>query len=112
MGCYGFANRYPEPHGHGIPDHPADPLEGVVALRLHELGTLGERLQDRPFPQGNTSVLLWVAETAIAEAVELRRDRWRRPVPFHAAVNTSIGFAGFFFVAVGAKVSWPISPRP
>lgn len=76
MSCDGFADRYPEPHGHSIPDHSANPLEAVVSIRFYKLVPLGKRLKDRTLPQRNTSVLFRMAEAAIAEAVELRRDGW------------------------------------
>lgn len=87
MFCDGFADRYPELHGHSIPNHSTNPFEAVVSIRFYKLVLLGERLKDRAFPQRNTSILFRMAEAAIAEAVELRRDGRRRLVPLHAAVN-------------------------
>jgi len=72
----GLADRHAESHGHSIPDQSADPLEAVVGTRFYELVPFGKRLEDRTFPQRNTSVLFRMAETPVAEAVELRRDGW------------------------------------
>jgi hypothetical protein len=110
MSRNGSSDRYPQPHRHGIPDHSTDPFERIVGIRSYEPVPAWERLEDRTFPQREPPVLLRMAEAAIAEAVKLRRDGWRRLVPLHAAVNTRITPAAFFSVAIGTKSSWPITP--
>src|SRR5712692_3334457 len=93
-----FADRCPEPHGHGVPNHPADPLETVVGIRFHELVSLGKRLEDRTLTQRKTSVLFRMPEATVAETVELRRDGRRRFVPLHTTVHTRIVLAALFFM--------------
>lgn|SRR6266850_166659 len=110
MSRNGLADRHPEPDGHGVADHLADPFEMELSIRFYELVSFGKRLEHRAFPQGKTSILLRMAEAAIAETVELRRDRRRCLVPFHATVNTRIVLAAFLLMAFGAKPTWPVAP--
>src|SRR6266704_5024008 len=54
--------------------------------------------------------LFRMAEAAIAEAVELCRDRRRGLVPLHATIDTRIVQAALFFMTIGAKFTRPIAP--
>src|SRR5260370_21346344 len=105
-----LADRSCESHGHRVPNHPPDPLEFEVGTPAHELVLLGERLQQRTLPQGEAAILLWMAEATIAETEDLRRDRGRWFVPFHATIDARIVRAGLFLVAVGAKFTGPVAP--
>src|SRR6266481_5068679 len=110
MCCDGLADRHPESHGHGVADHLADPFEMELGIRFYELVSLVKRLEHCAFAQGKTSILLRMAEAAIAETKELRRNRRRRLVPFHAAVNTRIVLAALFLMAFSAKPTRPVAP--
>lgn len=69
-----------------------------------------EGLDYRRLAKRDRSILLRMPEPTVAEAIALRRHRWRRLVPFHAPVDRRISFAGVFLMASRPQLLRPIAP--
>lgn len=86
-----------------LPCFCRDGKELVVARKALEKGALAD---------GNGPVLLGMAETAVAEAVELRRHGRGRLVPAHAAVDAAVGSARWLEMALRHQFRRPVAPSP
>ena len=71
-----------------------------------------EALEDRSLAEGNRPVLLGMTETAVSEAVELRRHRGRRVIPGHPPVDARIGSPRTPLVTIGDEILVPVPPGP
>ena len=101
MALDGLADNLPESDWDSIPDHPADRLDPVFTIRLHELVVPRESLKNRALAKRYCAILLGVAKPSIAETIELCRDRRGWVIPFHTAIDTRIRLASLRLVAFG-----------
>src|ERR1700720_4060790 len=101
----------PEFDGYGVTDEATEDFE-LDGLAIGDEGVrLRESLKDGSFPKRQAAILLRVANPPAAEAVELRRQGGRGPIPHHAAVYPRIAASGVASMAVGDEPLRPVAPR-
>jgi len=104
------SNGATEIDGNRVSNEPPEHSEVHLAIPGDERVVAWKALQDRRLPQRNGSMLVWMAEPAISEAVALGRHRGRWFVPFHAPIHARIRATGLRSVAFSDQLLRPVAP--
>src|SRR4051812_18507369 len=106
----GFAYNLSQSHRHRVANQSTNRSHTVIAALPNEFIVLGKGLEDRSFAQRDGAILRRMTEASVSKSKKLRCDGGRGLLPFHAAIDAGVRFAGFFLVAVGDKTGRPVAP--
>jgi len=94
LGFQVFENTSPDDasksNGHSISYKSAQMMKCDWIVGSRKPVASGERLQQGSLTQGDSAILLWVAESSVSEPVALRGDSGTEAVPRHPAINPGI----------------------